>query len=155
MKKFFWFILYIFIISISYSQTNGGDKIEENVIAASDSFILSQKQMVKGTDVYLTVEEMPSYPGGAQALLKDIEGNMIHTKNTKDAKGSIFLQCVIDADGKINNPIVIMGLSACKECNEVVLNALKKLKPFAPGKQNGKTVKVRYDFRVKLLGSGN
>lgn len=86
------------------------------------------------------------YPGGPAALNKLIEKNINLPKgakqNDKDTKIRVYYVFDIDEKGLISNYKI--AKSNCKECEEPVLNAIKKIDKFIPATDAGKPKSVKY-----------
>ncbi|MDB5283422.1 MAG: TonB family protein, partial [Bacteroidota bacterium] len=65
---------------------------------------------------------------------------------TEEIRTKLFVSFVVDEDGSVINPIIKKG-TTCPEIDKQVLERIKMLK-FEPGKQNGKPVKVQYNFPI-------
>lgn len=92
---------------------------------------------------FLLVEEMPELLGGLAALLKEIRYPEIAKK--AGVEGKVFVQFVVDKNGKVLNPLVVRSIGA--GCDEEALRALAKMK-FKPGKQRGVPVAVRMTIPI-------
>jgi TonB family protein len=98
-------------------------------------------------DTYVVVEELPSYPGGTDALKKFIAENL---KYPADAKGKITgmvpVNFIIDREGNIVNPKVSKSLYP--SLDEEALRVVKLIKGWKPGMQNGKPVACKVSLPV-------
>lgn len=103
--------------------------------------------------IYLSVEEMPEFPGGEQALYVFLDKNIRYPKFAKDNKiqGNVFVQFVVEKDGTITNPKVLRDIGG--GCGEEASRLLSIMPKWKPGKLRGKTVRVQYklpiSFRLK------
>lgn len=63
--------------------------------------------------VYTTVEEMPQFPGGEQALMKYLASNTKYPTEAKncDCQGTVFITFVITEDGSVVDAKVLRGVS--------------------------------------------
>ena len=98
--------------------------------------------------VFQFVEEMPVYPGGEFALKKYLRKNLHYPKKEKKQKieGKVIVRFVINEDGSITNETVVKSVSEGLDAEAVRL--IKSLHNFAPGRQQGKAVKVYYVIPV-------
>lgn len=98
--------------------------------------------------IFTVVEEMPKFPGGDAELLlflaKGIKYPVIAQEN--GIQGRVTVSFVINRDGSVVDAEVVRGVdpSLDKEALRVV-NAMPK---WAPGKQRGKPVRVKYTVPV-------
>jgi protein TonB len=88
------------------------------------------------------VEEMPSYPGGNEALISFMSKNIIYPEIAKRAgvEGKVLISYVVERDGSISEIKIIKGIGA--GCDEEAVRVLKLAGKWMPGKQNGKAVRV-------------
>lgn len=102
--------------------------------------------IVCDTAVYFTVvEEMPSYPSGANAIVDDIKKNLNYSG---DYKGRVYVQLKIGYDGVVREAVLVRPKDAVLE--EAVNKACKSLDKFNPGKQNGKPVNAMFTVPLAL-----
>lgn len=103
--------------------------------------------------IYLSVEEMPEFRGGADSLYVFLDKNIRYPQYAKDNKiqGNVFVQFVVEKDGTITNPKVLRDIGG--GCGEESLRLLSIMPKWKPGKLRGKTVRVQYklpiSFRLK------
>jgi protein TonB len=97
---------------------------------------------------YLIVEQMPEFPGGAAKMLQYLGKNIRYPfiAQQTGTEGKVFVQFVIDADGKVSDVVIIKGLS--KECDEEAVRVVKSMPAWKPGKQNGMAVPVKFVFPI-------
>lgn len=115
----------------------------------------AQKTIVsqKNQEVFDVVEQMPEYPGGMQALFQYMADNLKYPKDAmkQQVEGRVLVQFIVETDGSISNAEVIKRVfpSLDEEATRVI-NGMPK---WAPGKQNGKVVRVKFtvpvSFRLK------
>lgn len=101
-------------------------------------------------EVYTIVKQPPVYPGGETALLRDIAANVKYPATAQEEKiqGTVILRFAIEKDGSIGKVIVQRSLST--DCDRAAVEAVRKLKKFAPGKQDGKPVAVWFTLPVRF-----
>ena len=102
--------------------------------------------------VYTYVEQMPQLLGGGavNAIVQAIQKKLVYPKLEKSAQmdGFVFAKFTVDADGAVQDPSIVKGLS--KHYDEAVLNSVRQLPRFIPGKQNGRAVAVSFTVPVKF-----
>lgn len=105
---------------------------------------------VEEDKVYNVVEVMPTYPGGEQALLACIVKNLKYPKSARrnEVQGIVVVRFVVLEDGKVGDIVIQRSLDP--ECDNAAKKAIKKLKRFTPGRQQGKPVKVWFNCPVKF-----
>jgi len=100
--------------------------------------------------LYITVEDMPEFPGGNTALLKYFADNIIYPEVSKVNKveGRVNCQFVVEKDGSVSNIIIVRGIDQNLD-NEAV-RVLSTLPKFKPGKEKGEVVRVKYSVPVRF-----
>ncbi len=95
------------------------------------------------TEAFSYVEEMPSYPGGEEALLTFMSTNIIYPEIAKRAgvEGKVFIGFIVEPNGFLSEIQLLKGIGA--GCDEEAIRALKLAGNWNPGRQNGKAVRVR------------
>ena len=112
----------------------------------------SQSKTSKQSDytgkVYDVVEQMPSFPGGNEALMKFIKDNITYPDPEACVQGRVVVKFIVERDGSISHAQIARSLDPIfdKEALRVVNNMPK----WIPGKQNGKTVRVSYNVPVSF-----
>ena len=104
----------------------------------------------------VSIEKMPGFPGGDDALLAFISNHVNYPQQALDnnIQGKVVVAFVVGKDGKVSDVHVKKGIKpADLGCNAEAERVVKLLPPFSPGMQNGKPVKVAYSvpitFKIK------
>ncbi len=94
-------------------------------------------------EAYTYVEEMPSFPGGNDEVMKFIISNITYPEIARRAgvNGRVMVQYVVEKTGEITNVAVLKGIGA--GCDEEAVRVVKMMPNWKPGKQNGKPVRVK------------
>lgn len=99
-------------------------------------------------EVFEIVEQNPMFPGGNEELMKWLSKNLKYPASAQEngIQGRVLVQFVVNKDGSIVEPKVIRSVDPAldKEAMRVV-SAMPK---WQPGKQRGKTVRVRFTLPV-------
>lgn len=104
-------------------------------------------------EVLTFASEMPVYPGGTDALMKDLNANLIYPDMEKEneIQGTVYMGFVVEKDGSITNVQVKRGVNGGPGLTKAAETAVKKLKKFeTPAKNNGKPVRYQYTLPVKF-----
>ena len=130
--------------SISIADVKGNDE--------SGKDIADLKQIVTQAapeeKVFDVVEQMPTYPGGLEALndylMKHIKYPVIAEEN--GIQGKVIVTFVVEKDGSITDIVVVKSVDPAldKEAKRVV----GTMPHWIPGKQNGSTVRVKFTLPV-------
>ncbi|MFA5971881.1 MAG: energy transducer TonB [Lentimicrobiaceae bacterium] len=100
--------------------------------------------------VFTVVEEMPSFPGGEAERNKFLAENIVYPQQAVEngIQGTVYVSFIVNSDGKIEDVKILRGIGS--GCDEEALRVLKMMPPWHPGKQNGRTVRVRYTMPVSF-----
>ena len=88
------------------------------------------------------VDELPQFPGGNAELMKWLDQHIPYPKVCQNAgiSGELHLSFMIDSDGTVINPQITKTLHPVLE--RIVLNAMRSMPKWSPGKVNGIPVLV-------------
>lgn len=100
--------------------------------------------------VFEVVEVMPQYPGGTEAMMKYLAANLKYPKKAEDKniQGRVVVSFIVEADGSISNVHTLRSISP--ELDAEALRVVKAMPKWKPGKQKGKTVRVKYALPVQF-----
>ena len=113
---------------------------EEEVV---EDFVFEEVPEEEVDEVFTIVEDQPAFPGGNAAFYKFVASNMTYPAQARrmGIEGRVFVQFVVDKDGSVTEVKAVKGIGAgCDREAERVLNSSPK---WTPGKQRGRSVKVR------------
>jgi TonB family protein len=125
-----------------------------NMAMAQDTEVSYEETVAEGNEVFITVEQMPSFPGGDTALIIFFANNLHYPEMATQNKiqGRVFVQFVVEKDGSISNAAVLRGIGG--GCDEEALSVIKLMPRWNPGKQRGQAVRVQCVLPVKFTLSG-
>jgi periplasmic protein TonB len=103
----------------------------------------------KGGTVFDHVADMPYFEGGEAGLMRHIGNKMRYPRKAvlEQIEGVVVVTFVIDRDGKVTDATVLKGLGYGTD--EEALRVINSLPNWTPGRQNGKTVAVRYTLPIR------
>lgn len=144
---------------------NTVDVIDDPIIDAGaepgdiiDSYVpvqlITKPDEEKGIDdpneVFMVVEEMPSFKGGESAFRKYLQDNLVIPRAALEAgvKGKVYLSFVVDADGSLTRIKVLRGIGF--GCDEECVRVLENCPSWNPGRQRTKAVKVEMSMPVEF-----
>jgi protein TonB len=110
----------------------------------------AQKTVVSQTDqkVFDTVEQMPEYPCGMQAMIEFLQTNMKYPDDAAKQKveGRVMVQFVVETDGSVSDVHVAKQVFPSLDAEAIrVVQAMPK---WMPGKEKGKVVRVKYNLPI-------
>ena len=100
--------------------------------------------------IFIVVEVQPEYPGGMGKWNEYVKSSLRYPKDAvgKKVEGTVYVQFVVLETGKLSEFQLIRGISP--SCDKEALRLCKESIDWKPGKQNGKTVKVRFVMPIKF-----
>jgi protein TonB len=122
-----------------------------------NEIVVEEKKPVeeKPEPIFISVEQMPQFPGGEAALMKYLASHINYPPMAAEnnIQGRVIVQFVVDKTGKVGE--VKLARSVDKDLDNEALRVCKSLPKFTPGRQNGQPVSVWYTLPVtfKLQGT--
>ena len=97
---------------------------------------------------FVSVQNMPEYPGGIPALQSFLASNIKFPETAARAgiEGIVYVYFVVEKDGSVSNIKTLRGIN--DDCNEEAERIIGLLPKWKPGNQQGKTVRVSFTIPV-------
>ena len=129
--------MYILCLLRSILKKN---KLKETNI---EDFVFEEAPEEEVDEVFTIVEDQPAFPGGNAAFYKFVGSNMTYPSQARrmGIEGRVFVQFVVDKDGSVTEVKAVKGIGA--GCDQEAERVLKTSPKWTPGKQRGRSVKVR------------
>jgi periplasmic protein TonB len=130
---------------------------DEQVSTTSDEQVTEIKEEVHEEvqeeapqQVFVVVEEMPSFPGGDAELMKFIAENIQYPEIAKEnnIQGKVIMRFCVTYKGTVDQVSVARGVDP--SLDEEAIRVVKMLPLFKPGKQGGKPVNVWYSLPISF-----
>jgi protein TonB len=104
---------------------------------------------------FVSVEEMPEFPGGLPALLKFVSENLNYPSDAQinNIQGKVIVKFVVNADGSADRLEILRSVDPLLD-NEA-MRVVKSLPKFKPGKQGGVAVPVWFMLPVSFKLENN
>lgn len=120
--------------------------IETKYVPVDEPVVKKEEPAEK--EIFVVVEEMPSFPGGDKALYEYLAKNIKYPAVAKDngIEGKVYIKFVVNEDGSVSQVQLARGIGG--GCDEEAMRVVKEMPKWKPGKQRGKTVKVWYTLPV-------
>lgn len=101
-------------------------------------------------DVFVVVEEMPSFPGGDEAMMTWIAQHVKYPEQAVKNKimGMVLVNFVVDKTGKVGSVKIVRSVDPLLD--EEAKRVISELPDFKPGSQRGKNVDVQMTIPVKF-----
>lgn len=143
-------MLLAIVLTIAMNEPAAAQLTKEQNPAEESQILETPKVLVDEDEFFTVVDEMPRYPGGDEARMKFLIENIKYPEAARKAgkQGNVFVQFIVEADGKITNASVLRGFDA--ECDAVALRAIQAMPDWIPGKHEGKNVRVQFVMPVKF-----
>jgi TonB family protein len=111
----------------------------------------TKDQAAKKEEVLWKIDEMPSYPGGQEALFRLLARNIIYPDDDqkKGIQGTVFVKFIISKTGEITNPKVVRGVSPTLD--KEALRVVGLMSNWTPGTHKGQKVDVEYSLPVNFV----
>ncbi len=101
---------------------------------------------------FVSVEQMPKFPGGEAAMFKYIGDNVKYPKAAQKAgtAGIVYVYFIVDKNGNVTNAEVKRGVKDGEELNDEALRVIKEMPKWEPGYQNAKPVSVALTLPIRF-----
>ena len=99
---------------------------------------------------FISVEEMPVFPGGDAGLLKYLYDNTKYPEIARDnnIQGKVIVKFCVTATGGVDLVSIFKGVDP--ELDAEAIRVVKTLPKFKPGKQGGKCVRVWFSVPINF-----
>lgn len=115
------------------------------------NFILGKRKENDGTQIeYTEIEKQPSPKNGIKDFMSHIQKTFKASNEAvkNKVKGKIFIEFVIEKDGKISDVKLVRGLGY--GLDEEAIRVISNYENWIPGQQKGKNVRVRYSVPIMI-----
>jgi len=109
------------------------------------TFTFTAQLAVGQGKIYKMAQNPPKPKRGLEAFHEHVSQNV--QKYKSGVRGNVFVQFVVEKDGKLSNIKVLKGVG---NTNQAVIKALQTAPRWLPGKQNGRPVRVQKILAVKI-----
>ncbi len=111
--------------------------------AIEEIIVSDEPEEEEADEIFTIVEEQPTPNGGMAAFYAFVRKNLKYPSQARrmGIEGKVFVQFVVDKDGKITDVQAIKGIGA--GCDEEAIRVLKNHPKWKAGKQRGRPVRVR------------
>ena len=134
----------------SIDITSEDNQTEELIIAPPVEEIPEEPE--EGIDVpFIIVEKAPEFPGGQKALFKYLSENVKYPVMAQEngIQGKVVCQFVVNRDGSIVD-IEVVRSAGDPSLDKEAVRVIKSMPKWKPGKQSGKTVRVKFTLPVNF-----
>ena len=127
-------VMLLAVATLSAQNTRGKNNVKESV----------------DEPTFITVEQMPEFPGGQEGLVNYLVENLNYPEKAKAKKitGKVYVSFVVEKDGSISNVKVLRDIGY--GCGEEAVRVVKAMPRWKPGMQRGKNVRVQYTLPLNF-----
>lgn len=144
---------------LAFGQKDNDKGVEDRNVTKTlkDEIVVEQKKPVEEEkeQVFRSVEQMPTFPGGEAALMKYLNSHINYPTMAaeQNIQGRVIVQFVVTKSGKVGEVKVVRSVD--RDLDREAVRVCKSLPDFVPGRQNGQPVSVWYTLPVtfKLQGT--
>jgi periplasmic protein TonB len=103
-------------------------------------------------EVYIIVQEMPSFPPGGITMSQFIDAAFVVPQRAIDMgiSGTVVISCLVNSDGELKDIKVGRGVPNCPDCNAEAVRVVSQMPLWIPGRHNGRAVPVMVSIPVKF-----
>ena len=126
----------------------GNDEVGGEVLKAKEEIAQPEPPKEEENKIFDVVEEQPSFPGGAGALMQWLRDNINYPVIAAEngIEGRVTVQFVVSKTGAISD--VRVARSVDPSLDKEAVRVVSSMPNWTPGKQNGSAVNVRYTLPV-------
>ncbi|MFT3992881.1 MAG: TonB family protein [Dysgonomonas sp.] len=135
-------------ITISVADVKGtDDKHGIDIAELKEHKVIVEEKPVQEKP-FVTVEQMPSFPGGESEMHKFINDNLKYPVVAQETgiQGRVTIRFVVTKTGAISDVTVIRGIDP--SCDKEAVRVVKAMPNWIPGKQNGLNVPVYFTLPI-------
>lgn len=109
--------------------------------------------VLDSNSIFQSIDTMPEYPGGREALMKYVMQNFKYPisnidKDSSIICGRIYLSFIVEKDGKVSDVKVLKSMPQCGVFEKEGIRVLEGIPKWKPGIWHGCRVRVRYNFPI-------
>lgn len=107
-----------------------------------------ERKVDLSTEVFISVEQMPQFPGGEAALMKFLQSHINYppTAAKHNIQGKVIVMVVVERTGRVGDVKVVRSVDP--ELDAEAVRVCRSLPNFIPGRQNGQPVNVWYTIPI-------
>jgi TonB family protein len=119
--------------------------------AGEQAMQLNGKREKSETEIFTTVDQMPSFPGGEEALFTYLSDSLRYPQEAilQQIEGTVYVSFIVNTDGSLSDITILKGLGA--GCDDEAIRLVKSMPNWKPGKNNDKNVRVLFNLPIKLV----
>ena len=134
--------------AIGALDVKGNDDANGEVLKIKEAVAQPEPKPEVENKVFDVVEQMPSFPGGPQALMEYLGNNVKYPPVAAELglQGRVVVSFVVERDGSLTD--VKVERSVDPSLDKEAVRVVKSMPRWIPGKQKGKAVRVKFNVPV-------
>lgn len=102
------------------------------------------------TEIFESVEQMPEFPGGENAMLAFIQKGLRYPKQAQEngTEGRVVVNFVVNETGDISDIKIVRSVK--NGCDDEAMRVVRSMPKWKPGRQNGNAVKVLFSLPISF-----
>ena len=134
--------LILLVVVFVPARANAQDKTEKTT--------QTRKDTTTDDKIYEVCEQMPTYKGGEEAMMRFISEVTRYPQRAQDLgiQGCVVVGFIVEKDGSLSDFKFIQRVDP--ELDDEALKTVKAMPKWNPGKHNGKNVCVRHSVPVSF-----
>ena len=148
MNKSFALLFLLSLFLSAHAQTVKSDDAKVHTIKVRKN----ADTTVSVSEIFSYVEQMPSFPGGMNAMMKYINTNLTYPEKAKEnsIQGTVNLSFIVNVNGEIKEVKVLKGIKGYPELEQEAIRLISSMPLWIPGKNKGVAVAVQYQLPMKF-----
>jgi periplasmic protein TonB len=125
-------------------------EIDQDAMLDLSNLSMDEEERDSG-EIFMIVEEMPEFPGGAAALQRYLSSSVRYPVIAAEngIQGRVYIQFVINKLGEVTNAEVLRGVDP--SLDREALRVVQAMPKWTPGKQRNRPVSVRYTVPINFV----
>jgi TonB family protein len=113
-----------------------------------------KRELGRQDTIFSVVEHPAQFSGGFGKMTEFLSQNLQYPADARRAKiqGKVFLSFVVNRDGSLSDIHVLKGIGY--GCDEEAVRVLSRMPNWEPGRQNGQSVKSRFNLPIAFSLAG-
>lgn len=111
---------------------------------------VQQEEEPDEREIFMVVEEAPSFPGGEAARIRFLSENIRYPQMARESgiQGTVFVTFVVERDGSVTDVRVLRGIGG--GCDEEAVRVIQSMPRWTPGRQRGRAVRVQFTMPIRF-----
>ena len=119
------------------------------IVEINEDMNVVVEEVIEEETIFAVAEQQPEFPGGMRELMKYLRDNIQYPRISREnnSQGKTLVNFVVNTDGSIQD-VEVLRSSSDVYLDREAIRVVKGMPKWNPGKQAGKTVRVRFTLPV-------